>query len=697
MTIVPPPVEDTAMRAWEFPENDPEPPAPSSKYVPGEPQLRAAAFGTLIGLLVAVLLGAAYGAEPGGSLWALNKTVFTTHSQDVAVRAVVSPLKNAQDILGNGMQPSPDQLTAARTSLNEAKRGLEFVSASHERTTLQNLYLQLTQQLRQYTPEQAQQLPALPAPPGVNTDANLAANVGPAAPASSPPSWGYAAAASAPGPAPQSYSAAPPPGIPVDPVADWPAPVAPPLTPNLLDLGGYDPSWSLLYGYNVLDWFNWGLSGFNRYGFDFMGFDRWGYDRWGYDRWGYDRSGYNWDGYNWSGYNRDGRDRDGRNEWGQFRDDDPRDQGWYDRYHPYREYYDWKFQNTNPVYSRNLWDQAHGINPAQYRDWNLNRGWDNPLERDWSPVTSTARVADRPVLSEPVVNLDASLAQFLTDDKSARPSGDLIKDLSTKSVRNFSKELATPPPAPEKAPTSVSPAEVKPAAPPVLTAPVPTVPPKQVPEDFTPPSLPAVPPLTPAPSTEPRATSSTSSPAPSTEPSHSPTPTSGPPTNATTTSPSAPAPTSAAPGPTPKEEPSAPVTTPTAPTHETPVTPTPRQTVTTAPSETAEPSVAPEPTKQRSTPTYETPTSEVPAPRATVEPAPQQVPTEAPAKQTPVERETPPSRASAPETAAPTRDAPTREAPTYSTATQAPSSGGSGSGSGDGGGYGGGSSGSGHH
>ncbi|ALR14194.1 hypothetical protein MYCSP_13360 [Mycobacteroides saopaulense] len=676
MTTVPPPVdEDTAMRIWELPEENPEPPARWSKYVPGESQLRAAAFGTLVGLLVAVILGAAYGAQPGGSLWALDRTVFPTHAQDVAVRAVVSQLKKAQDILGNGKQPTPDQLTEARTSLNEAKRGLEFVSASDERTSLQNLYLQLTQQLRQYTPEQAQQLPALPAPAGVNTDANLAANVGPAAPASTPPSWGYAAAASAPVPQPQSYSVPPPPGIPVDPVADWPAPVAPPLTPNLLDLGGYDPSWSLLYGYNVLDWFNWGLSGFNRYGYDFMGFDRWGYDRWGYDRWGYDRWGYNWDGYNWSGYNRDGRDRDGRNEWGQFRDEDPRDQGWYDRYHPYRQYYEWKFQNTNPVFSRSLWDQTHGIDPAQYRDWNLNRNWDNPLERDWSPVV---RVADRPALAEPVVNLDASLAQFIAADKSARPADDLIKDLSTKSVRNFSKELATPDPAPEKLPAPGSPVDVKPSAPPVLTVPAPTVPPKQVPEDFTPPSLPTVPPLTPSPSTEPRATSSTSSPVPSTEPSHVPAPTSGPPTNATTSAP-APEPTSVAPAPTPKDETSAPVTTPSAPTHETPVTPTPRQTITTPPSETVEPSAAPEPTKQRSTPTYEAPTSEAPAPRATVEPAP----AETPAKQAPVERETAPSRASAPE---PTREAPAREAPTYSTPVQAPSMGGGNSGGSGGGG-----------
>lgn len=232
------------MRMWEFPEENPEPPARWGKYVPGEPQLRAAAFGTLVGLLVAVLMGAAYAAQPGASLWALNKTIFPTHSQDIAVRAVVSDLKNAQDILGNNKQPSPDQLTQARSSLNEAKQGLEFVSDSDERTSLQNLYLQLNQQLRQYTPEQAQQLPALPAPPGVNTDTNLAANIGPAAPASSPPpSWGYATAASAPAPAAESYLVPPPAGIPVDPVPDWPAPVAPPLTPNLLDLGGYDPSW----------------------------------------------------------------------------------------------------------------------------------------------------------------------------------------------------------------------------------------------------------------------------------------------------------------------------------------------------------------------------------------------------------------------------------------------------------------------
>ncbi|EUA69665.1 hypothetical protein I540_3428 [Mycobacteroides abscessus subsp. bolletii 1513] len=47
-----------------------------------------------------------------------------------------------------------------------------------------------------------------------------------------------------------------------------------------------------------------------------------------------------------------------------------------------------------------------------------------------------------------MVNLDASLAQFITDDKSARPSQDLIKDLSNKSARNFSKELAAQPPGP---------------------------------------------------------------------------------------------------------------------------------------------------------------------------------------------------------------------------------------------------------
>lgn len=147
------------MRMWEFPEENPEPPARWGKYVPGEPQLRAAAFGTLVGLLVAVLMGAAYAAQPGASLWALNKTVFPAHSQDIAVRAVVSDLKNAQDILGNNKQPSPDQLTQARSSLNEAKQGLEFVSDSDERTSLQNLYLQLNQQLRQYTPNRPNSCP----------------------------------------------------------------------------------------------------------------------------------------------------------------------------------------------------------------------------------------------------------------------------------------------------------------------------------------------------------------------------------------------------------------------------------------------------------------------------------------------------------------------------------------------------------
>lgn len=687
------------MRTWEFPGENPEPPAQWSKYVPSEPQLRAAAFGTLVGLLFAVLMGAAYGAQPGASLWSLNKTVFPTHSQDVAIRAVVSDLKSAQDILGNSKQPSADQLTDVRSSLNDAKQGLEFVSASDERTSLQNLYMQLNQQLRQYTPEQAQQLPALPAPPGVNTDTNLAANVGPAAPAASPPSWGYTAAANAPAPAAETYAVPPPAGIPVDPVADWPAPIAPPLTPNLQDLGGFDPSWSPLYGYNVLDWFNWGLSGFNRYGYDFMGFDRWGYDRWGFDRWGYDRWGYNWDGYNWSGYNRDGRDRDGRNEWGQRNDYDPRDQNWYDRYHPYRQYYDWKFQNTNPVYSRSLWDQSHGIDPSQYRDWNLNRNWDNPLERDWSPV---AHIADRPVLAEPVVNLDASLAQFIAEDKSARPSQDLIKDLSTKSARNFSKELAAQPPTPEKSSNPDSPATVIPAAPPVLTAPVPKVPPKEVPADFTPPALPTVPPVTPAPSTEPRPTSSVTSPAPSaapsTEPSHSPAPSSEPPANATT-GPQAPSGSPVAPTPTPKDESSAPVTTPASPTHETPATPTPRQTATEPPSQTTEPTTAPEPTKQHSTPTHEAPTSETPVPRATTEPAPvEPVPTRAPASEPAAPTREAPTREAptreAPTREAPTREAPTREAPSYSTATQAPQAPSMGGGGNGGGGI---SGGGGHH
>ena len=272
-------------------------------------------------LLVAGVLGATYETSPGGALWGAEKTVFPGHAQDVALTAVVNDLKKAQDILGSGQQPTPDQLTDARTSLNQAKQDMGYLSPSSEQASLQNLYLQLTQQLLQYTPDSVQQLPALRAQLlhrlpstralGAATDAALTS--------ATAPSWGYPISDDAGSVAPDD-DVAPPPDVPDAPAADWPQPYDPPLTPNLDDLGYYDPSWGQLYGYDPTDWYDYDLSGYNQYGFDFLGFDRWGYDRSGYDRWGYDHRGYNWAGYNWAGYNRDGWDHDGRNEWGQHRD-----------------------------------------------------------------------------------------------------------------------------------------------------------------------------------------------------------------------------------------------------------------------------------------------------------------------------------------------------------------------------------------
>ena len=232
--------------------------------------------------------------------------------------------------------------------------------------------------------------------------------------------------------------------MPDDPAADWPQPYAPPLTPNLDDLGYYDPSWGQLYGYDPTDWYNYDLSGYNQYGFDFLGFDRWGYDRWGYDRWGYDRWGYNWAGCNWAGYDRNGWDRDGRNEWGQRRDHpgDPRNQDWYNHHHPYEQYYQWKFQNDDPVYHRTQWDHAHGFNPNLYQNWNMSRDWHDPRNRDWAPPATTKSVTGADIrASSPVVNLNASLTQFISTDRATNNSRSLMKDLADKSARDFTREL----------------------------------------------------------------------------------------------------------------------------------------------------------------------------------------------------------------------------------------------------------------
>lgn len=495
--LIPPPVDLSSLRPAE--------PLPRRRrLIPRSRRAKAAVAGGLVVFLVAGFLGAAYETSPGGALWGVAKTVFPDHTQDVALTAVVDDLKKAQDILGSGQQPTADQLTDARTALNQAKQGLDYVSPSPQRTSLQNLYLQLTQQLLQYTPDSVQELVALPAPPE-------AAPAAPPAPdamltSGSAPTWGYSGAGA-------DDFIPPPPGVPVEPVAGWPQPADPPLTPNLGYLGYYDPSWGQLYGYNSNDWYNYDLGGYNRYGFDFLGFDRWGYDRWGYDRWGYDRWGYNWAGYNWAGYDRHGWDRNGWNEWGQRRDHpgDPRRRDWYDRHHPYRLYYQWKFHVHNPVYRRAQWDRAHGFNPDRYRDWNRNRDWHHPRNRDWARLsTPVVRVDIR--VSSPVVNLNASLAQFISTDKATRSSQALMKNLADKSARDFTKELAPrtlltgPPSVSALKDRTAKPTESpeKSLVPPALTVAAPKTPPSKVSPEFSAPKVPPAPAYTPPTADKPR-------------------------------------------------------------------------------------------------------------------------------------------------------------------------------------------------
>jgi len=302
----------------------------------------------------------------------------------------------------------------------------------------------------------------------------------------------------------------PPPGVPDDPEADWPQPYAPPLTPNLGDLGYYDPSWGQLYGYDPTDWYNYDLSGYNQYGFDFVGFDRWGYDRWGLMTGGAMTAGAtNWAGCNWAGYDRNGWDRDGRNEWGQRRGHpgDPRNQDWYNHHHPYEQYYQWKFQNDDPVYHRTQWDQAHGFNPNLYQNWNMSRDWHDPRNRDWAPPATTESVTGANIrASSPVVNLNASLTQFISTDKATSNSGSLMKDLADKSARDFTNELSprttisigSPPPSTLGVrPATPSANHQTSFAPPALTAPAPATPPSKVSPGFTAPKLSPVPAYTP--------------------------------------------------------------------------------------------------------------------------------------------------------------------------------------------------------
>lgn len=663
--LIPPPVDLRSLQPAE--------PLPRRRrFIPRSRRGKTAIAGGLVVLLVAGLLGATYTASPGGALWGVQKTIFPEHAQDVALTAVVNDLKKAQDILGSGQQPTPDQLTDARTALNQAKQDLDYLSPSPERTSLQNLYLQLTQQLLQYTPDTVLQLAPLPAAPPAPPAADPTAPQQDAVALTSAtaPTWGYGA--------PDDYVPAPP-GVPDSPMADWPQPVDPPVTPNLNNLGYYDPSWDQLYGYNPGGWYNYDLSGYNQYGYDFIGFDRWGYDRWGYDRWGYDRWGYNWAGYNWAGYDRHGWDRNGCNEWGQRRDrpGDPRRQDWYDRHHPYHQYYQWKFHVHDPVYRRTQWDRAHGFNPDRYQDWNRNRDWRNPRNRDWAPPAAPVRTTVDIHVSSPVVNLNASLTQFISNDKATRASGPLMKALADKSARSFAKDL-TPRPHPLTGPplesalrkqsdTGTTNHEAS-APPPALTAPEPATAPSKVSPGFRAPKLDPVPAYTPPVVDKPRDKPET---APAPEAGLDPSP------RLPATPPRAdrPNPGAASPDqPGPASSPDPALDRP----HETPA---PRQTAPDPQAPAQEAPAAPEAPRQQESPRQrnapeEPPVQRDPAPKAQVpEPAAPAPKTQAPEPAAPVWQEPTPEReAPAPKEApAPRYQAPERQAPVWQEpAQQAP-------------------------
>jgi hypothetical protein len=650
MTLSPPPVRETVAQSaatapwWH-------------RLIPRSRRRKTAVAGGLAVLLVAGVLGATYETSPGGALWGAEKAVFPEHAQDVALTAVVNDLKKAQDILGSGQQPTPDQLTDARTSLNQAKQDLDYLSPSPQRTSLQNLYLQLTQQLLQYTPDSVQQLPALPAPPpapSATDPGNSPQTPDVALTSAAAPTWGYPISDDAGSVAPDDFSA-PPPDVPDAPAADWPQPFDPPLTSNLEDPGYYDPSWGQLYGYDPTDWYNYDLSGYNQYGFDFLGFDRWGYDRWGYDRWGYDRWGYNWAGYNWAGYDRNGWDRDGCNEWGQRRDHpgDPQNQDWYNRHHPYAQYYQWKFRNDDPVYHRTQWDQAHGFNPNLYQNWNMNRDWHDPRNRDWAPLaaasTTTKAVTDVSIrASSPVVNLNASLAQFISNDTATGNSGPLMKDLADKSTRDFANELAprttistwSPPQSTPDTRTATPTANHQTSfAPPALTEPVPTTPPSKVTPGFTAPRLSPVPVYTPPAVAQPQGKPESTLPnvAPGSDPNPSPGPNAIPP-KADSPNPAAAPPAEPIPVTPPNPAVAAPPGDDSPPHQANPVPQAP----------------APEPRAQPATPIQQEPPQQwtAPEPRAQHAPAPE---TEAPAPEAPVRQ--------APVHQAPPPQAPPRQAP----------------------------------
>ncbi|ADG96615.1 hypothetical protein Srot_0125 [Segniliparus rotundus DSM 44985] len=363
---------------------------------------------------------ATYNSGPGDALWGLQKTVFSSHAQQVAVNDVASDLKNAQALLSKN-PIGADDLGQARNYLNQAKQLIDDASNvpdANQRAGLQQLYLQLTQNLADSVPPPAD----LPAAPDASLDANAQGSVATQASAQLP-TWGYstqaAASASAPQPPAQVAGAdiSNPPGE-ADP--DWSDPTPAAATLNQQELGYYDPTWDTFYGYNRDDWHRWGLDGYNPYGYDYTGYDRYGYDRAGYDRWGYDRRGYDRYGYNYAGWRYDpisrmGWHRDGYNEWGQRQGhpDDPRNAGWRDKwYNRYQGYYENRWYYNDPVYQRHQWDRDRWLRQ-------------NPSGADaqFNVYVETARL--RPFL--PVVNLNVSLGQFV-DIQVPRQTRDFVRN-----------------------------------------------------------------------------------------------------------------------------------------------------------------------------------------------------------------------------------------------------------------------------
>src|SRR5258705_8068640 len=140
----------------------------------------------------------------------------------------------------------------------------------------------------------------------------------------------------------------------------------------------------------------------------------------------------------------------------------------------------------------------------------MNRDCPNPPTRHWAPLATaspTAKsVTDANIhASSPVVNLNASLTQFISNDK-ATSNGPLMKDLADKSTRDFTEELAprttisfwSPPPSTfATRPATPTADHQRSFAPPALTASAPTTPPSKVSPGFTAPKLSPVPAYTP--------------------------------------------------------------------------------------------------------------------------------------------------------------------------------------------------------